>query len=70
PALESAYSEGAEEPRQLLQEGLKHHRAIYEALRSGDERAAEDLARRHINTTMKSGLIEASVDAAARHIPA
>jgi len=66
PALEGAYH-GVEEPRALLLEGLEHHRAIYQALRDGDERAAEDLARRHIRTTIKSGLIEQTVSATAGH---
>jgi len=67
PALEGAYRDGAEEPRALLKEGLEHHRAIYQALRDGDERAAEELARRHIRTTIKSGLIEQTVSATAGH---
>jgi GntR family transcriptional regulator, vanillate catabolism transcriptional regulator len=63
PALEAAFRDGAEDQLGYLREGLDHHRAIYEALRAGDAKAAEDLARRHIRVTLKSGLIEATADA-------
>jgi GntR family transcriptional regulator, vanillate catabolism transcriptional regulator len=60
PALDSAFteSEGAADSKRYLQEGADHHRAVYDAMRSGDDRRAEDLARRHIRITLRSDLIE------------
>jgi GntR family transcriptional regulator, vanillate catabolism transcriptional regulator len=60
PATDAAYgdSDEAKDTRLMLEEGLAHHRAIYEALIAGNQRRAEDLARKHIRATLKSGLIE------------
>jgi GntR family transcriptional regulator, vanillate catabolism transcriptional regulator len=60
PAVDSAFTdtEGAADSKRYLQEGAEHHRAVYEAMLAGDDRRAEDLARRHIRATLRSGLIE------------
>ncbi|MBV9660750.1 MAG: GntR family transcriptional regulator [Acidimicrobiales bacterium] len=51
--------DGAEKVRRrYLDAGQDHHRAVYEALRTGDERKAEEVARRHIRATLRTDLIE------------
>lgn len=47
-----------EKVKAAMIEGLLHHRKVYEALKAGDEREAEKLARRHIAATLRSGLVE------------
>ena len=43
---------------EILRLAQEQHYAIYESIRSGDERAAETHARRHIRATLHSNLIE------------
>ncbi|MCX4095635.1 GntR family transcriptional regulator [Nocardia sp. alder85J] len=43
---------------ELIEQGEQDHREILEALRSGDERRAENAARRHIRKTMRSELLK------------
>jgi GntR family transcriptional regulator, vanillate catabolism transcriptional regulator len=43
---------------EILRVAQEQHYAIYEAIRNGDERAAESQARRHIRATLHSDLIE------------
>jgi GntR family transcriptional regulator of vanillate catabolism len=49
---------GPGELAEILQVAQEQHYAIYEAVRSGDERSAESHARRHIRATLHSNLIE------------
>jgi GntR family transcriptional regulator of vanillate catabolism len=43
---------------EILRLAQEQHYAIYESIRSGDERSAETHARRHIRATLHSNLIE------------
>ena len=43
---------------EILSVAQEQHYAIYESIRSGDERSAESHARRHIRATLHSNLIE------------
>jgi len=46
------------ELEEILRVAQEQHYAIYESIRSGDERSAESHARRHIRATLHSNLIE------------
>ena len=48
----------AGELEEILRVAQEQHLAIYESIRSGDERSAESHARRHIRATLHSNLIE------------
>ena len=48
----------AGELEEILRVAQEQHYAIYESIRSGDERSAESHARRHIRATLHSNLIE------------
>jgi len=48
----------AQELEEILRVAQEQHYAIYESIRSGDERSAESHARRHIRATLHSNLIE------------
>ena len=47
----------AGELEEILRVAQEQHHAIYESIRSGDERSAESHARRHIRATLHSNLI-------------
>ena len=49
---------GADSIEEILRVAQEQHYAIYESIRSGDERSAESHARRHIRATLHSNLIE------------
>ena len=48
----------AGELEEILRVAQEQHHAIYESIRSGDERSAESHARRHIRATLHSNLID------------
>jgi GntR family transcriptional regulator, vanillate catabolism transcriptional regulator len=53
---------GAPDLGPILEVAQEQHRAIYEAIHEGDERAAESHARRHIRATLQSDLIAQATD--------
>ena len=48
----------AQELEEILRVAQEQHYAIYDSIRSGDERSAESHARRHIRATLHSNLID------------
>lgn len=58
--VEGVFRDEADGTRAILEEGAKQHRLIFESLRAGDERGAEQAARRHIAATVRSGLIDSA----------
>ena len=56
--LKDPCSEGGVDTPALLLVAREQHRAIFDAIASGDGRAAEATARRHIRSTMKSALVQ------------